>query len=445
MRIERIKEYGAIGDGIRKDTEAVQKAIDDCAEAGGGRVVLEDGVFLCGTLYFRSHVYLEIRESAVLKASPDIADYGTDTHRNRYRNEPELDRCFLYAEDAEQIGLIGYGQIQGNAEAFPNEGSIYRPMMMRFLRCKNIRISDLGLYDAAAWTTAFLDSEDIWIRGVDIRNEKRYNGDGLDFDGCRRVFVSDCRIRGTDDNLCLQSSSREYPTRDIHIMNCTFSSVCAGIRIGLKSIGEISHVVIANCTMDRIWREGVKIECTEGGTISDILIQNISMRNVRRPLFLLLNNRFEPEDLGSSLELEEMPEIGELKRIQISHVTAADEEEMRKTQYRFGQDIMGRPEFGGIRVDAEAHHPIRELTLSDISYTAVGGVKKADIPQDYPTVPDRRKDTERRGSENYWPDWSRSVHLDIRNVDGLKMEGIRLETLYADERESVIVEGCRRV
>lgn len=57
------------------------------AQNGGGRVLLEDGTFLSGTLYLKSYVYLEIAESALLKASPEIFDYGTDTHHNRYRNE----------------------------------------------------------------------------------------------------------------------------------------------------------------------------------------------------------------------------------------------------------------------------------------------------------------------------------------------------------------------
>ena len=146
--------------------------------------------------------------------------------------------------------------------------------------------------NSPSWTTAFLDSEYIWIHGVQIENEKRYNGDGLDFDGSRHLYISDCRIQGTDDNLCLQAGNPAYPVEDVHITNCSFSSVCAGIRIGLKSIGRISGVVISNCTMHNVWREGIKIECTEGGSISDITVSNVTMRNVRRPVFVLLNNRF---------------------------------------------------------------------------------------------------------------------------------------------------------
>ncbi|MFR5076247.1 MAG: hypothetical protein ACLTDG_12595 [Lachnospiraceae bacterium] len=41
----------------------------------------------------------------------------------------------------------------------------------------------------AAWTTCFLDSEYIWVHGVDPEM-KNANGDGLDFDGCRHVWIT---------------------------------------------------------------------------------------------------------------------------------------------------------------------------------------------------------------------------------------------------------------
>lgn len=437
-----VEEFGAKADGETKNTKAIQAAIDRCHRTGGGRVILENGTYVSGTLYLKSGVYLEISPGAVLLASPDIKDYGEDTHYNRYRNEVALDRCFLYAEEAENIGIMGFGEINGNAGAFPNEGSIYRPMMIRMLRCKNVRLENLKLYNAAAWTTAFLDSQYLWIRGLDIRNEMRYNGDGLDFDGSSHIWVSDCFIKGTDDNLCLQASSREYTVEEVHIMNCSFTSVCAGIRIGLKSIGEIRNVTISNCTMKNIYREGIKIECSEGGSITDILIQNIGMYSVRRPLFLILNNRFEPENYGSSIELKEIPKIGTMGRIRISGIMATDGEEMRESNYRFKDDVMGSPAFNGIRVDANANHPIEDLILSDIHYHCVGGIEKGELPLEYPVVLDRLTDPLEKCSENYYPDWSRTLFMDIRNVRGLVLEQLVFSADKEDCRELYRIENC---
>lgn len=438
-----ISTYGAIGDGKRVNTEVIQKCIDCCHKAGGGTVVISNGVFVCGSLFLKSNVTLKIADSAILKASPDITDYAENTHHNRYRNEEALDRCFIYAEEQENICITGTGQIDGNSEAFPNEGNIYRPMMLRFLRCKGIRIENVSLYNAAAWTTAFLDSSYIWVSKVHILNEKRYNGDGLDFDGCAHVFVDGCSITGTDDNLCLQSSSKEYPVKDIHITNCEFSSTCAAIRIGLKSIGDIHNVVISNCTMNRVWREGIKIECTEGGNISDIAIQNIVMRDVTRPIFVILNNRFKTDDYGSSVELNGMPEIGTMENLMFSNIIATDSEEMKKVHYRFTDDIMGEPKFNGIRIDAEENHPIRSVSINNLQYRSVGGVRKEDIPKEYPKVLDQLLYPGQKTSENYYPTWSRAAFMDIRNVKGLYLSNVQLSAMEQDEREAYFIEGSQ--
>ncbi|WP_244444839.1 glycoside hydrolase family 28 protein [Paenibacillus camerounensis] len=434
-----VKRYGAAGDGLTADTRAIQQAIDECYGSGGGTVVLSGGTFVSGTIVLKSNVNLHVNPSAVLLASPDIRDFAEDTHYNRYINEKDMDRCFIYAEDAVNVSITGQGEINGNAEKFPNEGSIYRPMMMRFLRCSNIHVTGLRLYNSTAWTTAFLDSENIWCEKLDIRNDKKYNGDGLDYDGCRNVFISDCKILGTDDNLCLQAGSKDYPMKNVHIVNCHFTSICAGIRIGLKSIGDISNVTIHNCTFENVWREGIKIECTEGGSISDIVASGLVMRNVSRPVFILLNNRLE--NIGSSIGLEHMPEIGSLERIVLSDIIATDDEEMYKTHYRFTDDIMGSPSFNGIRIDACREHPIRDLTLRNIIYTCAGGVQKTDIPAAYPQVHDMRLEHPEAAAENYYPDWSRTTFMDIRNVERLTVDGIRFHALREDTRESYIIEG----
>lgn len=430
-------EFGAAGDGSTDDTAAVQRTLD-AAAATGSTALLAGGTFCCGTLRLPGGLTLRIEAGAVLLASPDISRYAADTHHNRYRNEPELDRCFLFACDAENITLTGRGVIDGNGAAFT--GKPQRPMLLRMLRCRRVLVEGLGLYNAAGWTTAFLDSSCIRAVDLDIRNEANCNGDGLDFDGCRQVWVRGCSIRGTDDNLCLQSSG--LPVQDVHISDCAFTSVCAGIRIGLKSIGEISGVVIANCTMRSVWREGIKLECTEGGSITDILVTNVTMHNVRRPIFAILNNRFRPDDLGSSRELTAMPAIGRMERLRFSGIMAVDDEEMTRTQRRFGRDVMGSPAFGGCRFDANRDHPIRDVVVEGFRYTAAGGVRLADLPAEYPAVPDRLRDPEGPGSENYWPDWSRTTHLDARCVQGLCLRDLRFDLLHPDERPKLLTEGC---
>lgn len=439
------ENYGAVADGISNDTSAVQAAMNAAAKVGGC-CLLSAGTYLCGTLYLRSNLTLEVTAGATLKAIPDIGCYPADTHYNRYRNESELDRCFLFAQNAENITLQGNGIIDGNGGAFGQRGVFHngkgniRPMLLRMLNCRHIRIRDLRLHHAASWTTAFLDSSYIWAENLNIWNYKNYNGDGLDFDGCHHIWVRGCHIDGTDDNLCLQSSGK--PVYAVHISDCSFTSVCAGIRIGLKSIGNISEVVISNCTMRNIWREGIKLECTEGGSITDILVQNITMHNVRRPIFAILNNRFRPDDLGTSVELNHIPAIGRMERLRFSGIVAVDDETMLEEQCRLGSDSMGHPAFNGLRFDANQDHPIRDVTLDNITYIAAGGIQLSNLPEEYPPVFDQLKAPRLPSSENYWPDWSRTAHADLRNISCLTLQRLVFSTLRPDERPSIITENC---
>ena len=98
------RAHGAKGDGLTLDTTAMQQAIDACATAGGGRVVLEAGRFLCGSLVLKSGVTLTVRPDAVLLGSRSLADYAN--HR------------LLSATDASDVGVEGGGTIDGQGTAF---------------------------------------------------------------------------------------------------------------------------------------------------------------------------------------------------------------------------------------------------------------------------------------------------------------------------------------
>src|SRR5450756_879590 len=70
-----VLDFGAKGDGVMKDTAAIQKTLDACGENGGGTVLVPDGVYLTGSILLRANTTLQLQGRASLLGSPDIADY----------------------------------------------------------------------------------------------------------------------------------------------------------------------------------------------------------------------------------------------------------------------------------------------------------------------------------------------------------------------------------
>ena len=69
-----VRAFGAKGDGAAKDTAAIQRAVDAAHAAGGGRVVLDAGTYLSGTIWLKDGVDLHLAKGAVIKGSTCEAD-----------------------------------------------------------------------------------------------------------------------------------------------------------------------------------------------------------------------------------------------------------------------------------------------------------------------------------------------------------------------------------
>src|SRR5689334_24769803 len=74
-RVFNVRDYGATGQKVDDARRAIQKAIDACAAAGGGTVVLPSGQYTAGTVHLRSHVRVHLDAGAILYAAPETNAY----------------------------------------------------------------------------------------------------------------------------------------------------------------------------------------------------------------------------------------------------------------------------------------------------------------------------------------------------------------------------------
>ena len=407
-----VRRFGAVGDGKRLDTVAIQAAIDACAKSGGGAVCFDRGAFLTGTLRLRSRVTLHLPESARLIGSTNLRDYPTAIPQYRSYTDNYTEKSLLYGEDLNSITIEGGGTIDGQGAAFQGPYKV-RPYLIRFVRCRDVSVRDVTIENSPMWVQHYLACDGVRLTGLTVRSRVNKNNDGIDIDSCQRVRISDCDISSGDDAICLKSTSAR-PCRDVAITNCIVSSACNAIKLGTESNGGFENIVVSNCTVYDTRLAGIALEAVDGGTLNGVTISNITMRAVAAPLFIRLGDRARPFVEGGA-----RPPMGRLTNITIQGVQATG-------AARTGCALAGLP-----------GHPITGITLRDITISSEGGGAAAEADREIPEQADRYPEYKMFGVL--------PAHgLYVRHAANLCLDNVRCTTLAADARPAFVcddVEG----
>ena len=425
-----VRDFGAVGDGKTVNTLGIQQAIDHCAGRGGGTVIVAGGRYVTGTIYLKSFVVMSVEAGAALLGSTSISDYALDTGKNFYVGESHMDRCLIFARECRDIGIVGRGIIdgQGGIGNFPNKDDRLkqRPMMIRFVGCAGIRMRDIQLRNPAAWTTAWLYCNDVVVDGVSIESQANSNGDGLDFDGCQNVRVSNCAFNTSDDSLCLQTSNPQFPCNGIVVENCIMHSKWAAMRFGLLSVGNFENVLVTNCVFRDITDAGFKIQMCEGGTMRNMSFSNIVMQNVPRPLFLTLSRHRRNVDLP-----EGVPPVGRIENLRFSH--------LRVDNSQSGESR------SGFFISGLAERCSEYVSFDDIVFTAAGGGTaeegKLRLLPEFSDELTKGIQPEFFHLGEHWP----FSCLCARHVKGLTLKDIRFSYARQDDRPAVVLDDAESV
>ncbi|HWL53602.1 MAG TPA: glycosyl hydrolase family 28 protein [Chthoniobacteraceae bacterium] len=290
-----ISDYGAVGDGCRINTEEIQRAINECAGHGGGTVLIPPGVFVTGTLWLGDHVHLHLCAGAVLKGSPDPADYNrADAFpQNKGTARHASGGHLLIALNATGVSLTGEGVIDGNEAAFrgpliPQQDrparfgpSSWRPaQMVYFCECTDLVLRNVTLRNAPHWHLFLHGSSGARIDSLSIHCDRRsLNGDGIDIDCSRNVVVSNCLIHVSDDAITVRADGRHLVKTDpvcenVVISNSVLSSRCNAIRIGVGD-GTIRNISFSNMVISDTAGAGINITGNYRADMSGTEIENL--------------------------------------------------------------------------------------------------------------------------------------------------------------------------
>ena len=109
-----ITKYGASTKATpAKNQAAINKAINACSKAGGGKVVVPAGIFNTGAIRLKSHVNLVVEEGATLLFAFDTDLYPTVLTRWEGIDVYNYSPC-IYAYGETDVAITGEGTIDGN-------------------------------------------------------------------------------------------------------------------------------------------------------------------------------------------------------------------------------------------------------------------------------------------------------------------------------------------
>lgn len=355
-----ILDFGAL-ESNEVNTKYIQAAIDECANSGGGRVVVPAGKFVTGTIRLKSHVELYLERGAILKATQSISEYNEENEfpQNFGSAFEGWDaRHLIICVEQEDVAITGGGVIEGIGDIcyggpLKHESNFYwregyyqnedmkvlrRGILIMFAECRHVTVKDVKIQNSSSWNLLFYGCDFVKATGLTILNDKKNaNSDGIDIDSCSFVTVSDCLIDVGDDCVALRNSAEHLknntkPCEHITITNCVFSNSVCAIRVCV-GYGSVSYVTISDIVMARSG-EGLVFSTGFNNSgalhIHDILVRNVVGNDVGNPLQMFANEAVIERVTVSGLHsncacgVRLLSGIGSLKDIILKDVTILD-------------------------------------------------------------------------------------------------------------------------
>jgi hypothetical protein len=348
QKVFDITLYGA-KTASKNNAVAIQKAIDACTAAGGGRVLVPSGnTYITGPFKLKSHVEFYVETGAVVLASPNESLY----QESAFRANKGEGTIWIGGNNLEQVSICGGGIIDGNGTSFMGKelGDSYelkpfnvldpRPHLLTLINCKKVQIHHITIQNSAYWTIHLIGCNDATITDMTLLNSiKVRNSDGIDLDHSKNVRIANCYIESGDDCICLKNR-REYEEygacENIVITNCTMTSSSCAIKIGSENMDRISHVLINNCIIKNSNR-GLGIQNRDEGTVSDVVFSNIIVDahlfsdvwwGKAEPIYITAYRRANTNNKDAGWRLpkgQTEGRVGEVKNIYFSNIKCQSE------------------------------------------------------------------------------------------------------------------------
>ena len=317
----RCAPYFAKGDGKSLNTEALQRAIDDCSAEDV--VYFPQGTFLSGALRLHSNMEIYLEEGAILQGSSTVEDYRPKIPSRFEGYEMECYSSLLNMGELNHAGgcscgnilihgkgaILGGGRVLAEAVITSEREHLYayletlgagileyenadtipgraRPRLINISNCENVRISGLTLGNGASWNVHMIYSTGIVTDHCTFYSENVWNGDGWDPDSSADCTIFACDFFTGDDSIAIKSGKNpegnriNRPCEGIRIFDCH----CVqghGFTIGSEMSGGVRDVKIWDCDLSG-GRYGIEIKGTKkrGGYVRNVEVLDCTLPRI---------------------------------------------------------------------------------------------------------------------------------------------------------------------
>jgi polygalacturonase len=382
-----VRAFGAVSDGVTKNTEAFRKAIAAAVAKGGGTVLVPAGRWVTGPIHLASNVNLHVAEGAEILFSQDFADYLPVVFSRWEGLELMNYSPLVYAKDCENVAITGKGKLDGRGQAwwpwkktqkdaakrlydmasagtppekrvFGSEGDL-RPSFIQTVGCKNVLVEGVTITSGPMWTIHPVYSENVIVRRVTVLTDGP-NNDGLNPDSSKNVLVEDSFFSTGDDCVVIKSGLNEdgwrvgRPSENIVVRRLRGQRGHGGVVIGSEMSGGVRNVFVDDCEFVGTDR-GLRIKSMRGrgGVVENVYYQNVKHLDLR-----LLDVEMTTFYASSTLvPLTQKPPT--IRNVHVKNVTG--------NGGKTAAEIVGLPEL-----------PIEDVTFDDVSIASETGVRCTD-------------------------------------------------------------------
>ncbi len=275
--------YNADKTGATMATKAIQKAIDDAHNAGGGIVYVPAGVYKCANLYLKSNVTFYLAGGSVIVGTGNGADYVTDFNKSSLGKDGTY--FIRTTTGSHDITIRGRGTIDGKGISMRVNSNFLNNLLVP-MQTTNFTFGGITLRDGGFWAFMIVRSDNVTIKNYKGFQTLDYlEADALDVNESQNVTVKHGIGISDDDTFSTKTwwqygMSANWPGTVENIDTVTFDdclawSECVAFKIGMGT-GQLQKNVI--------FKNSYIFQCSRGMIVdhsySTPAVQNVTFYNI---------------------------------------------------------------------------------------------------------------------------------------------------------------------